>query len=335
MQQLEHLVEGRRVGVASACRSGRAAAGRPGSGRARSSASRARIQLRLPRMVLISPLWAMYRNGWASGQDGKVLVENRECTSAIALATRSSVRSGIERRQLVGGQHSLVDDRAAGQRREVRVDAALAGLPLGLLAHAEHDPLQLEAGQRAPAGPSAAGSRCAARKTCRIRGIAASAVAPSPSGRSARRASRAPRRPRPAAYFSSTSTAAGRLRLVGRQERQAGRVRPGGRQREVHHGAEELVRHLDHDAGAVAGVRLGARGRRGGRAGTARRGRWPRLVGAPAVRCRPRTPPRTRRARTAGRTGPELVACGYGRPPGLLSSLVVSWSGRRRPWAVC
>ena len=36
---------------------------------------RARIQLRLPCTVLISPLCAIIRNGWASGQDGKVLVE--------------------------------------------------------------------------------------------------------------------------------------------------------------------------------------------------------------------------------------------------------------------
>ena len=47
-----------------------------------SIASRARIQLRLPRTVLISPLCATYRYGWASGQDGNVLVENLECTSA-------------------------------------------------------------------------------------------------------------------------------------------------------------------------------------------------------------------------------------------------------------
>ena len=59
-----------------------------------SSASRARIQLRLPMTVLISPLWAMKRNGWESGQLGKVLVENRECTTASADATRSSTRSG-------------------------------------------------------------------------------------------------------------------------------------------------------------------------------------------------------------------------------------------------
>ena len=57
------------------------------------SASRARIQFSLPVTVLISPLWAMRRNGWASGQDGNVLVENRECTMPSALSIRSSCRS--------------------------------------------------------------------------------------------------------------------------------------------------------------------------------------------------------------------------------------------------
>ena len=57
-------------------------------------ASRAVIQFRLPLTVLISPLCAMSRYGCASGQDGKVLVENRECTSARADANRSSDRSG-------------------------------------------------------------------------------------------------------------------------------------------------------------------------------------------------------------------------------------------------
>ena len=66
----------------------------PGITSEASSASRARIQLRLPMTVLISPLWAMNRNGWASGQLGKVLVEKRECTTASAEAIRSSTRSG-------------------------------------------------------------------------------------------------------------------------------------------------------------------------------------------------------------------------------------------------
>ena len=59
--------------------------------------SRARIQLRLPRAVLISPLWAMKRNGCASGQLGNVLVEKRLCTTATAEAMRSSRRSGKKR----------------------------------------------------------------------------------------------------------------------------------------------------------------------------------------------------------------------------------------------
>ena len=59
-----------------------------------SCAWRARIQLRLPLTVLISPLWAMVRNGWASGQDGNVLVENRECTIPSSVVKRSSERSG-------------------------------------------------------------------------------------------------------------------------------------------------------------------------------------------------------------------------------------------------
>src|SRR5499427_9266726 len=56
-------------------------------------ACRAAIQLTLPRSVLISPLCATMRYGWASFQDGKVLVEKRWCTSAIAEVRRGSVRS--------------------------------------------------------------------------------------------------------------------------------------------------------------------------------------------------------------------------------------------------
>ncbi len=71
--------------------------------------SRARIQFRLPRTVLISPLWAMRRNGWASGHDGNVLVENREWTSASSVANRRSDRSGKNGSSWPGGEHALVD----------------------------------------------------------------------------------------------------------------------------------------------------------------------------------------------------------------------------------
>src|ERR1041385_2755548 len=56
--------------------------------------SRARIQLRLPLTVLISPLCATKRYGCASGHDGKVFVEKREWTSDTAEAKRRSDRSG-------------------------------------------------------------------------------------------------------------------------------------------------------------------------------------------------------------------------------------------------
>src|SRR4029453_9976440 len=49
---------------------------------------RARIQLRLPLTVLISPLWAMVRNGCARGHDGKVFVEKREWTMASFVLKR-------------------------------------------------------------------------------------------------------------------------------------------------------------------------------------------------------------------------------------------------------
>ncbi|CNH05847.1 Uncharacterised protein [Mycobacterium tuberculosis] len=57
------------------------------------NASRARIQFSLPVTVLISPLCAMRRNGCASGHDGNVFVEKRECTMPRALVSRSSCRS--------------------------------------------------------------------------------------------------------------------------------------------------------------------------------------------------------------------------------------------------
>ncbi len=56
--------------------------------------SRARIQALLPLRVLISPLWAMYRNGCARSQVGKVLVLKRECTTARREQVRGSTRSG-------------------------------------------------------------------------------------------------------------------------------------------------------------------------------------------------------------------------------------------------
>src|SRR3989338_10496719 len=57
-------------------------------------ACRGCIQLMLPRSVLISPLWAMYRYGCARSQLGNVFVEKREWTSASADSTEGSRSSG-------------------------------------------------------------------------------------------------------------------------------------------------------------------------------------------------------------------------------------------------
>ena len=59
VQQLEHLVEGGRVADASGVQIGNSRRRSPGIRSDSSSASRVRIQLRLPRIVLISPLCAM------------------------------------------------------------------------------------------------------------------------------------------------------------------------------------------------------------------------------------------------------------------------------------
>ena len=110
----------------------------------RISASRARIQLRLPCSVLISPLWAIMRYGCASGHDGKVLVEKRLCTSASADSMRSIAQVGEELAELRRGEHALVDQRAARQRREV--DRLVArDLVLAALAGDEQLAVQLDA----------------------------------------------------------------------------------------------------------------------------------------------------------------------------------------------
>ena len=76
---------------------GRSFSTSPGSYRSDSkSASRARIQLMLPRRVLISPLCEIIRYGWASSQLGNVLVLNREWNMHRALTSRSSSRSSAK-----------------------------------------------------------------------------------------------------------------------------------------------------------------------------------------------------------------------------------------------
>jgi hypothetical protein len=59
-----------------------------------SNDSRAAIHARLPRRVLISPLWAIRRKGWARLHVGKVFVEKREWTIARREVVVSVYKSG-------------------------------------------------------------------------------------------------------------------------------------------------------------------------------------------------------------------------------------------------
>ena len=58
-----------------------------------SNPSLARIQFLFPLRVLISPLWHIWRSGWALLQDGNVFVENREWTKARCVWKSSRNRS--------------------------------------------------------------------------------------------------------------------------------------------------------------------------------------------------------------------------------------------------
>ena len=91
-------------------------------------ASRARIQLTLPWIALISPLWQRSRNGCARSHDGVVFVEKRWWKIPNGTASRGVAEVGVEGRELVGGAERLVGDRAEGERGDVeRPASALRG----------------------------------------------------------------------------------------------------------------------------------------------------------------------------------------------------------------
>jgi len=147
--------------------------------------------------------------------------------------------------ELVGGQHALVGQRAARQRREVDV-----GLALGALAEAERQPLQRHAAQpRAGAGHE----ELAERRHDRLGGLAEAVgydghLAPAEHAET---------------LFGRDLLDPGlglgdRLGAAG-QERGAHGVEVVSRQVEVDHGAQERVGDLHQDPGAVTRVGLGPR----------------------------------------------------------------------------
>ena len=182
-----------------------------------SSASRAAIQFRLPRIVLISPLWAMYRYGCASGQDGNVLVENRLCTSAMADATRSSARSGKKLGNWSGVSmpfHVMVRLDSDGKCSSI----ARSRVSRSVWRRTAY----IARSSSIPDSGSPAGSvnRSAARKTCAMRGMADRALAPRSDGSTGTSRQARTRAPSTNAYFSSTRrAAAARSASAGRNAR--------------------------------------------------------------------------------------------------------------------
>ncbi len=240
-----------------------------------------------------------------------------------------------ERGQLVGREHALVDHGAGGQAREVGRYAPLGRLPLGLLAHAERDPVEVEAADRGA-------GRAVGPVVQAVRGEEHLAD-PRPDQLGGRaEAVRLDRHVAPAEHLGALDDRVlldhrdrlGGLGVLGGQEDEAGGVEAGRRQGEVDVGPEELVGHLDHDAGAVAGVGL-------------------RAPGAPVVEPDERREPLRHdvvRA-TAGQVGDERDATGVALelrvvqalgmrlsaptyatgPPRSSLVALISGSGRRRP----
>ena len=184
-EQLEDAVEGGGVGAPRRS-SGRQRSSSSPRGADSSTASRARIQLALPRSVLISPLWETQRSGWASSQLGAVLVEKREWTTASVVISSGS--RGPGRRRRASTPSACPCRRRCGRRssrRRARGQLAL-GDPAG------HEEAALEVVGVVTSSP-------AATRSWRNWGIAAGEVAGA-SSRPGRRASRSAcvRRRRPA-----------------------------------------------------------------------------------------------------------------------------------------
>ena len=157
---------------------------------------------------------------------------------------------GEELGQLGRGEHALVDEGAARQRREVHLFAVDAReLVLAALAHHEQLAVELDAGRAGGVVdeelPEA--RHHAQRGGADHRGVDRG-LAPADHAE---------------ALVLHDGVDAGH-RLLGRfgverQEREADAVGARGRQREVDHGPQEPVGDLEQDPGAVAGVDLGAR----------------------------------------------------------------------------
>ena len=154
-----------------------------------------------------------------------------------------------------------------------------------------------------PDAPSAA-----ATKNCFIVGITARAVAPRQSGWIGR--SRQPSTIRPSSTTMSSIAASAFSSAIVSVGRNAMPAAYGtlGREREPDDRAQELVGHLEQDAGAVAGVGLGPGGAAVGQVASAPAARSSRVVRPHAAACGRRTRHHRSHVRSAGRRGPWAQA---------------------------
>ncbi|OUD83131.1 hypothetical protein CMMCAS02_09425 [Clavibacter michiganensis subsp. michiganensis] len=155
---------------------------------------------------------------------------------------------GVERLQLERGDHALVDEGARGQRDEVGAE-----LPLRALAQAEGEAVEGEP-RRSVLRPRGVGGQeqvaerghGLARQVAEVRRVDRD-LAPAEDAQS---------------LVAGDALDAGlqllALGVVGGQEGHADRVLPHGREVEADDAAEERVRDLRHDPGAVAGARVGS-----------------------------------------------------------------------------
>ncbi len=156
----------------------------------------------------------------------------------------------VEHPQLRGGQHSLVDDGAAGERREVH-GLFERQLTLGPLARDEHLPVEGDAAGRF----GGVVDEELVDRRLHLAGGLAQVLGPHRNGAPAQG-----RQPLLGHDRLDRRHRCGSRRRVGRQERQPHRVRAGGRQFELDDVSQEAVGHLDQDARTVAGVGFGAGG---------------------------------------------------------------------------
>ncbi len=250
VQELQHLVEGRRV-----ARPGRAD---------REEAPQVALdevggQLRLARphpvpvaahrvdlAVVRDVAEGVRQRPAGEGVRGEAGVDDRQLGGQAPVG-----QVGEERLELPGGEHPLVDQGAAGQGGEVHVELALRAL-----AQHEREAVEHDAGG-ALVHPVARDEEVAEARHARARGV------PHQGGRHRHLAPSDDAQPLLAGEVGHRGARGGLLRVVVGEEAQAHGVLPRRRQFDPGlglDGAEEGVGDLQEDAGAVTAVDLGADG---------------------------------------------------------------------------